>query len=94
MKIQNKNVLVSAPPNRPDTEHLVYQTAHNMKGGISTIQGVCTMAKKQIKDAEAIEYFTMVADAAGILKKLVTDLLEVSKTGAIEAQSTTLSTNA
>ncbi|MBX2894498.1 MAG: tetratricopeptide repeat-containing sensor histidine kinase [Cyclobacteriaceae bacterium] len=62
-----------------ELDNYIYRTAHDIRGPLVTLKGVCNVAKIDVKDALALEYFDRLDLTADKLNTILTRLLLVSR---------------
>lgn len=72
----------------------IFQTAHNLKTPIATVEGICNLAKSKYAEEEILEYFGLIKQTTAYMSKLIADLLEVSRSEEKELQPEVLDIHA
>jgi signal transduction histidine kinase len=57
----------------------MYKSAHNLKGPASSISALTKIAIKEVKDATALEYLTMIGESSERLELIIKELLNINK---------------
>lgn len=62
-----------------ELNHFLYRTSHDLKGPVSSIQGLINVAQLEVKDPMANDYFNLVCRAATQLDTILLGLIEIAK---------------
>ena len=71
-----------------ELDTFVYKASHDLKGPLASIRGVLNLAKKDIKDENALQYLDLISKSTTRLNNILTELLEISTItqGTVELQ--------
>ncbi len=62
-----------------DLDTFIYRSSHDLKGPISSMKGLINMAKMEIDNVEANEFFEMMEKSVSHLDSILMDLLSITK---------------
>jgi signal transduction histidine kinase/Tfp pilus assembly protein PilF len=69
-----------------DRDHFMYKTSHDIKGPLSTFIGLCSIAKLEVKDLVALDFFNKIERSAVKLNSVLTRLLIIERINHQEIQ--------
>ena len=64
-----------------EMNQFVYSLSHELRGPLMSISGVSKLAKMELKDPEAAEYFDMIDSATGKLEDFIYKMLDFYRRG-------------
>ena len=70
-----------------ELDHFVYSASHDLKAPLSSILGLVNIAKYEIEDKNAMDYFVRIEDRVSRLTSFIKDVIEISKNTRTEIQS-------
>ncbi|MGD1844347.1 MAG: ATP-binding protein [Salibacteraceae bacterium] len=62
-----------------ELNHFLYRTSHDLKGPVSSIQGLINVAQLEVNDPKAKEYFGLVCNAASQLDTILLSLIDIAR---------------
>ncbi|WP_041649663.1 tetratricopeptide repeat-containing sensor histidine kinase [Marivirga tractuosa] len=62
-----------------ELDNFIYKSSHDIKGPIVRLMGICDLAMKDVNDAKALEYFSMLDKAALRLNVIIEELKLISE---------------
>lgn len=72
-----------------ELDTFIYKASHDLKGPLASVIGLTNLAKDEIKDPTALEYFRMVEQSTSRLNNILLNLIQITKIsrGAVEKTS-------
>ncbi len=67
-----------------ELDHFVYSTSHDLKAPLSSISGLINIAKHEVTEAKAIEYFDMIDGRIDKLNLFIKDIIDLSKNSRLD----------
>lgn len=61
-----------------ELDNFLYKSSHDIKGPLATLMGICNVALLDVKDQQALNYLTMLADTAHGLNDILARLKTIS----------------
>lgn len=62
-----------------ELDNFIYKSSHDIKGPIVRLMGICNLAMRDVSDAKALEYFSMLDKAALRLNVIIEELKLISE---------------
>lgn len=62
-----------------ELDSFVYRASHDIRGPLTTFLGLCLLAKMEVADSKALEYFEMLHDTARRMDDILKRLLAINK---------------
>ncbi len=62
-----------------ELDSFVYRASHDIRGPLTTFLGLCLLAKMEVTDSKALEYFEMLHNTAGRMDDILKRLLAINK---------------
>lgn len=67
-----------------ELDNFIYKSAHDIKGPLATLMGVCNVALIDVKDPDALQYLHMLSDTSKGLNEILERLKTVSEINMLE----------
>jgi PAS domain S-box-containing protein len=62
-----------------ELDTFIYRSSHDLKGPLSSLQGLLNVAKSEIKDVNSLQYFNLIERSVLHLDTILMDLLNITK---------------
>jgi PAS domain S-box-containing protein len=62
-----------------ELDTFIYRSSHDLKGPLSSLQGLLNIAKTEIVDESAVQYFSLIEKSVHNLDSILMDLLNITK---------------
>jgi len=67
-----------------ELDHFVYSTSHDLKAPLSSISGLINIAKLEVKEEKALEYFGMIDGRIDKLNAFIKDIIDLSRNARLD----------
>jgi signal transduction histidine kinase len=68
-----------------ELDHFVYSTSHDLKAPLSSISGLINIAKHEVKEDKALEYFRMIEGRIDKLNLFIKDIIDISRNSRLDS---------
>lgn len=62
-----------------ELDDFIYSTSHDLRAPVASVLGLITVARGELKDHNALNYFRLVEDRVRKLDRVITDILNISR---------------
>lgn len=62
-----------------ELDNFIYSTSHDLRAPVASVLGLITVARGEVKDHNALNYFRLMEDRVRKLDRVITDILNISR---------------
>lgn len=81
-ELKNKNE--DLKKSNTELDHFVYSTSHDLKAPLSSISGLINIARHEIKEKTALEYFDLIDNRVDKLNSFIKDIIDLSRNSRLD----------
>ena len=80
LKVKN----IDLKKSNTELDHFVYSTSHDLKAPLSSISGLINIARHEVEEKKALEYFDMIDGRVDKLNSFIKDIIDLSRNSRLD----------